>query len=164
MVTEEGGAQWEDSPELTESALVDLLGQQEERAEELRERLERKQRELTRVAEVEKDERSPAEDQSNQGLSPSLHPAPESFDRIEERWLVEGFPKGERESLGRRPIPNRAQDRSDDQGRRSTPTEEGLREERGPTGRDWIKAGGGPPTQEPSPKRSSSGGQQGFGE
>ena len=39
VVTEEGGAQWEDSPELTERALVDWLGQQEDRAEELRERI-----------------------------------------------------------------------------------------------------------------------------
>ena len=29
---------------------------------------------------------------------------------------------------------------------------------------EWIKEGGGPPTQEPSPERDSSGGQQGFGE
>ena len=50
VVTEEGGPQWEDSPELTERALVDWLSQQEDRAEELRERLERKQRELTRLA------------------------------------------------------------------------------------------------------------------
>ena len=65
VVTEEGGAQWEDSPELTERALVDWLGQQEDRAEELRERLERKQRELVRAAEVEGDEWSPDKDQFN---------------------------------------------------------------------------------------------------
>ena len=159
-----GRGQWEDSPRLTESALVDWLGQQEDRVEELMDRLEWKQREITRVAEVEGDERNPSEDQSNQGSPPSLHLGPEVSDQMEEGWLVGGFPKGERESLGRRPIPKRAQERSDDQGRFSTPVDEGLREERGPTGRDWIQAGGGPPTQKPPTKRSSSGGQQGHGE
>ena len=74
VVTEEGGPQWEDSPELTERALVDWLSQQEDRAEELRERLERKQRELVRAAEVEGDEWSPDKDQFNRGLSSSLPP------------------------------------------------------------------------------------------
>ena len=43
------------------------------------------------------------------------------------------------------------------------PAEEGLQEERGRhrklASRDWIQAGGGPPTQEPSKRRGSNGGQ-----
>ena len=48
------------------------------------------------------------------------------------------------------------------------PAEEGLQEERGRhrklASRDWIQAGGGPPTQEPSTRRGSSGGKQELGE
>ena len=101
VVTEEGGAQWEDSPELTERALVDWLGQQEDRAEELRERIERKQREVVRAAEVEGEEWSPDENQFNRGLSSNIHPGPEGCNQREERRLGEGFPKGKRGSRGR---------------------------------------------------------------
>ena len=43
-----------------ERALINWLGQQEDRVEELMERLERKQRELTRLAEVEEEDLVPA--------------------------------------------------------------------------------------------------------
>ena len=43
-----------------------------------------------------------------------------------------------------------------------------MREERGGhrgrASREWIQDGGGPPTQEPSTRKGSSGGQQGLGE
>ena len=63
-VSEVEGGTWEESPELTEKALTRWMDREEEWVEELMERLERKQRELTRLEEVE--EEPPAKTQSNQ--------------------------------------------------------------------------------------------------
>ena len=62
---------WEESPGLTEK-ITKWMDQQEDRMEELVERLERKQKELTRLAKVEKEDWAPAKSQSNQkqALSP----------------------------------------------------------------------------------------------
>ena len=49
-VSEMEGGMREASPGLTEGALTNWLDQQEDRVDELMERLERKQRELTRLA------------------------------------------------------------------------------------------------------------------
>ena len=49
-VSEVGGGPWEASPGLTERALTNWMGEQEDRVEELKERIERKQRELIRLA------------------------------------------------------------------------------------------------------------------
>ena len=78
--------------------------------DELMERLERKQRELTRLAEVEEEGGIPSKTQSNWESAPSLNPGPDSIGQKEERCLSERFPSGEKESLGRPPISRRAQD------------------------------------------------------
>ena len=52
VVSEVGGGPWEASPGLTEGALTDWMGEQEDRVDELKERVERKQGELARLAEV----------------------------------------------------------------------------------------------------------------
>ena len=126
------------------------------------ERLERKQRELTRLAEVEEEDQIPFKAQYNRGSAPRFNPGPDRISQIEERRCAE------REDRGRPPISRRAQNQSDGQGRPSTPAEEEIREERGGhRGRasgGWIQHGGGPQNQEPSTRRGSSGGQQGLGE
>ena len=55
-VSEVEGGTWEASPGLTERALTRWMDQQEDWVEELMERLERKQRELTMLAEVEEED------------------------------------------------------------------------------------------------------------
>ena len=52
VVSEVGGGPWEVSPGLTEGALTVWMGEQEDRNDELKERLERKQGELARLAKV----------------------------------------------------------------------------------------------------------------
>ena len=66
------------------------MDQQEDLVEELVERLERKQRELTRLAEVEEEDRVPAKTQSNQKPTPSLNHDPDSTGQIEERCTAKG--------------------------------------------------------------------------
>ena len=73
-VSEMEGGTREASPGLTEGALTNWLGQQEDRVEELMERLDWKQRELTRLAEVEEEDRSPSKTQSNRGSAPRPQP------------------------------------------------------------------------------------------
>ena len=53
VVSEVGGGPWETSPGLTEGPLTVWMGEQEDRVDELKERIERKQGELARLAEVE---------------------------------------------------------------------------------------------------------------
>ena len=59
VLSEVRGGPWEAGPELTEMALTDWLGEQEDRVDELKERLDRKQRELVRLEEVEEEDRVP---------------------------------------------------------------------------------------------------------
>ena len=129
-VAEVGGGTWEESPGLTERALTNWLGQQEDRVDELMERLKRKQREITRLAEVEEEDQVPSNTQPIREPAPSLNPGTDGIGPIEERCLSEGSPSGERENLWRPPNAGRAQDQSDSQGKTSTPAEEGVREER----------------------------------
>ena len=51
VVSEVGGAPWDASPGLTEGLLTVWLGEQEDRGDNLREKVDRKQEELTRLAE-----------------------------------------------------------------------------------------------------------------
>ena len=152
-VSEVGGGPWEASPGLTARALTGWMGEQEDRVEELMERLERKRGELTRLAEVEEEDRVPSKTQPIREPATSLNP---------------GSPSGERENLWRPPHAGRAKDQSDGQGETSTPAEEGLQEERRQhrrqASRERIQARDGPPTQEPPTGRGSSGGQQEIGE
>ena len=55
VVSEVGGGPWEASPGLTERALTEWMGEQEDRVDELKERIERKQGELARLEEVEEE-------------------------------------------------------------------------------------------------------------
>ena len=53
VVSEVGGGPWDASPGLTEGLLTVWLGEQEDRGDDLREKVDRKQEELARLAEVE---------------------------------------------------------------------------------------------------------------
>ena len=70
--------------------LTRWMDQQEDRVEELVERLERKQRELTRLAEVEEEDWVPAKTHSNQKPPPSVNHDPDSTGQIEERFTAKG--------------------------------------------------------------------------
>ena len=59
VVSEVGGGPWEACPGLTEKALTDWLGEQEDRVEELKDRIDRKQRELARLEELEEEDLVP---------------------------------------------------------------------------------------------------------
>ena len=52
VVSEVGGGPWDASPGLTEGLLTVWLGEQEDRGDDLREKVDRKQEELARLAEV----------------------------------------------------------------------------------------------------------------
>ena len=67
LVSKVGEGPWEVSPGLTESALMDWMGEQEDRADALKDRIERKQEELARLEEVEEER-------------PDLGQAPPSFE------------------------------------------------------------------------------------
>ena len=60
VLSEVRGGPWEAGPELTEKALMDWLGEQEDRVDNLKERLDRKQSELVRLEEVEEEDWVPA--------------------------------------------------------------------------------------------------------
>ena len=60
VVSEVGGGPWEACPGLTEKALTDWMEEQEYWVDELKERLDRKQRELVRLEEVEEEDLVPA--------------------------------------------------------------------------------------------------------
>ena len=62
-VSSAGGGPWEGRLDLTEEALTDWMCDQDDRAEELKGRIERKQRELVRLAEVEEEEETPLRSQ-----------------------------------------------------------------------------------------------------
>ena len=100
-VSEGEGGTWEASPGMTARALTSWMDQQEDRVEELMERIERKRRELTRLAEVEEEDWVPSKTQSIREPAPSLNPGPDGIGPIEEICPSEGSPSGERESLGR---------------------------------------------------------------
>ena len=102
VVSEVGGGPWEASPGLTERALTEWMGEQEDRVDELRERLKQKQGELARLAEVEEADLEDLE-----------------ADLEEQRWLRE------QESSGR---DHRApkQDRREDGNRLHNPSEVSL--------------------------------------
>ena len=103
------------------------------------ERLERKQKELTRLAELEKEEWVLARTQSNQKQALSLNPEPGSTGQIEKRCTLEGSPSGERESIGRPPIAKRDPGKSDGQGRSSMLKEEGGSNKHSGVGRPEIQ-------------------------
>ena len=52
VVSEVGGGPWDASPGLTEGTLTVWMGEQEDRVDDLKERIERKQGELARLTEV----------------------------------------------------------------------------------------------------------------
>ena len=79
VVSKVGGGPWEASPGLTEKALTDWLGEQEDRVEELKERLERKQRELVRLAEVEEEDLVPAKAHPNLDAALRFNPGPDNI-------------------------------------------------------------------------------------
>ena len=53
LVSKVGGGPWDSSPGLPERLLADWLGEQEDRGDALKGKVDRKQEELTRMAEVE---------------------------------------------------------------------------------------------------------------
>ena len=60
-----GGGLWEGRPDVTQEALIDWSCEQEDGIDDLKKRLERKQRELVRLAEVEEEEETPPRSQES---------------------------------------------------------------------------------------------------
>ena len=98
VLSEERGGPWEAGPELTEKNLTDWLGEQEDRVDELKERIERKQGELARLAEVKEADVVP--DQALPHLETAFRfNQGQDISQIEERRPLGGNHNGAGESL-----------------------------------------------------------------
>ena len=97
--------------------------------EELKERIERKQGELVRLAEVEEEDLVPAKGHPNLDTAIRFNPGLDNISQIEERRLSEGFQREEGEMLRRLPSSSRTQEQADGQVRTSTPAEGGRPDE-----------------------------------
>ena len=89
----------------------------------MKERIERKQRELVRLAEVEEEDLVPDKAHLHLDAAFRFIPGPDNISQIEEMRLSEGFPNGEGERLRRLPSSRRTQEPADGQVRTLTPAE-----------------------------------------
>ena len=71
------------------------MGEQEGRVEELKERIEQKQREFARLAEVEEDNLVPAKAHPKRDAAVRFNPGPDNISQVEERRLSAGSQEGE---------------------------------------------------------------------
>ena len=137
VVCEVGGGPWEECPGLTERALTVWMGEQEDRVDGLKERIEQKQRELVRLAEVEEEDLIPDKAQPNLDAAFPFNPGQDNISQIEERRLSEGFQNGEGERLQRLPSSGRSQEQADGQIRTLTPADGEDRESQ--VGFDFLR-------------------------
>ena len=105
------------------------MGEQEDRVDALKERIDRKQRELVRLAEVEGEDLVPDKGHPNLDTAIRFNPGLDNISQIEERRLSEGFQREEGEMLWKRPSSSRTQEQADGQVRTLTPAEGGVPDE-----------------------------------
>ena len=120
VLSEERGGPWEAGPELTKKNLTDWLGEQEDRVDELKERIERKQGELARLAEVKEADVVP--DQALTHLETAFRfNQGQDISQIEERRPLGRLHNGEGERPQRLPNSGRRGRTGDGLVRTSTP-------------------------------------------